>query len=175
MLKRREYGVFLWTRIIALKILSTKSTVKKRKELHVQSTSLGAVHMKIVFPLFSRLTGEMHIISPRSYVKCFLGLVRFNFGGILGWKILQETNIQNGWHKLDEKLLSSIFHDHIRTWHSHFMFGRSSESTRDWKTTKNLYNVLSLRISGEKRIREKLKTLYRKKRKETLLVQARKK
>ena len=34
--------------------------------------------------------------------------------------------------------------------------------------------MLSLRISGEKRIREKLKTLYRNK-KETLLVQARKK
>ena len=149
MLKRREYGVFLWTRIIALKILSTKSTVKKRKELHVRSTSLGALHMNLSFPLFSRLTGEIHIISPRSYVKCFLGLVRFNFGGILGWKILQETNIQNGWHKLDEKLLSSVFHDYIRTWHSHFMFGRSSASTRDWKTTKNLYNAVFANIKGK--------------------------
>ena len=89
--------------------------MKKRKELHVQSTSLEAVHMKIVFPLFSRLAGEIHIISPRSYVKCFLELVRFNFGGMLGWKILQETNIQNDWHKLDAKLLSSFFHDYIRT------------------------------------------------------------
>ena len=149
MLKRREYGVFLWTRIIALKILSTKSTVKKRKELHVQSTSLGAVHMKIVFPLFFRLNGETHIISLRSHVKCFLGLVRFNFSGMSDWKILQKTNIQNGWHKLDEKLLSSVFHDYIRTWHSHFMFGRSSASTRDWKATKNLYNSLFANIRGK--------------------------
>ena len=149
MLKRREYGVFLWTRIIALKILSTKSTVKKRKELHVRSTSLGALHMNLSFPLFSRLTGEIHIISPRSYVKYFLGLVRFNFSGMSGRKILRETNIQNGWHKLDEKLLSSVFHDYIRTWHSHFMFGRSSASTRDWKTTKNLYNAVFANIRRE--------------------------
>ena len=149
MLKRREYGVFLWTRIIALKILSTKSTVKKRKELHVQSTSLGVVHMKIVFPLFSRLAGEIYIISPRSYVKCFLALVTFDFGGMLGWKILEETNIQYGWHKLDEKLISSVFYDYIRTWHSHFMFGRSSTSTRDWKTTKNLYNAVFANIRGK--------------------------
>ena len=40
LLKSREYGAFLWTRIIALKILSTKSTVKKRKKSHVQSISL---------------------------------------------------------------------------------------------------------------------------------------
>ena len=149
LLKRREYGVFLWATIIALKLLSTKSTVKKRKELHVQSTSLGAVHMKVVFPLFSPLTREIHIISPRSYVKCFLGLVRFNFSGMSGRKILRETNIQNGWHKLDEKLLSSVFHDYIRTWHSHFMFGRSSASTRDWKTTKNLYNAVFANIRGK--------------------------
>ena len=41
LLTRRDYGAFVWTRIIALKILSTKSMVKKRKELHVQSTSFS--------------------------------------------------------------------------------------------------------------------------------------
>ena len=40
LLKRREYDVFVWTRINALKILSTKSMAKKIKELYVQSISL---------------------------------------------------------------------------------------------------------------------------------------
>ena len=31
---------FLWTRTIALKILLTKSTMKKRKELHVENISI---------------------------------------------------------------------------------------------------------------------------------------
>ena len=41
LLKSRQYGAFLRTRIIALKILSTKSTVKKRKKSHVQSIFLS--------------------------------------------------------------------------------------------------------------------------------------
>ena len=100
--------------------------------------------------------------------------MRFTFGGLLGGKILWETNIQNGWQKLDKKLLSSVFHDYIRTWHSHFMFGRSSASTRDWKTTKNLYNAVFPNIRGKEN-KEKPKNIIQKLKKETLLFQARKK
>ena len=78
--------------------------MKKRKELHVQSTSLGAVHMKIVFPLFSRLIGE--------------------------------------------KILFPCVH--------------MSNVERQQKT----FIMLSLRISAEKRIRKKLKTLYRNKKRD---------
>ena len=138
--------------------------MKKNPNLHFKKCFQGAVHMKTVFPLLPCLTGEIHIISSHSYVKCFPGCVRFNFGGMLGGKMLGETNIRNGWHKLDEKLLSSVSHDHIRSWHSHFFFGRSSASPRDGKATKYLDNAVFTNLKH-----------YTKTKKETLLVDTRKK
>ena len=51
--------------------------------------------MKIVFPLFSRLTGKK-ILFPRVHYKIFPRLGEIYFGELLGGKILRETNIQNG-------------------------------------------------------------------------------
>ena len=67
----------------------------------------GAAHMKIVLPLFSHLTGEIGLIFSR--------LGEINSSGLLGGKFLKEANVQNGCHKLDEKLLSSVVYNHIRT------------------------------------------------------------
>ena len=41
----------------------------------------GAVHIKIVFPLFSRLTAKKDIISLGSYTKYFPTLARFILAG----------------------------------------------------------------------------------------------
>ena len=38
------------------------------------------------------------------YIWIISRLGEIYFGGLLDRKILQETNIQNGWHKLDENL-----------------------------------------------------------------------
>ena len=43
-LKRREHGIFVCTRIIALQMLLTKLMVKKRKELYVQSNCMFLKH-----------------------------------------------------------------------------------------------------------------------------------
>ena len=63
--------------------------------------------MKIVFLLFSRLTGKKNSFLAFIY-EIFPCLVGIYFGGLLGGKILREGNIQNGWHKLEEKWLSFI-------------------------------------------------------------------
>ena len=133
---------------------------------------IGAVHMKIVFPLFSRLTVEINILSSRSYVKCFPGCVRFNFGELLGGEILWKTIMQNGWHKLGEKLLSFGFHNDIRTLPLILCLGEVLHLLQTERQQKN-FIMLSLLISGQKRIRKKLKRYT--KIKETLLLQTRKK
>lgn len=72
--------------------------------------------MKIVSPLFPRGTRKTDIISLGSCIKCFPGWARFNFGGLLGRvKILREAIFKMADTKLDEKLLSSVVYDHIRT------------------------------------------------------------
>ena len=106
--------------------------------------------MKIVFPLFSCLTREIDIFSTRSYMKCFHGWVRFNFYGLLGGKILRETNFHNGWHKLD-----------IRTRHYHFMFERSSTSARDSTTIKHFYNVFFANIRRKEHKEKTIKALHK--------------
>ena len=151
---------------LSLNIISSfqallKALERSKKTLLTLNPSAKDENMKIVFPLFSRLTRKIEIISSRSYVKCFSGWVRFKFGGLLDGKILRETNIQIGWQKLYEKLLSSVFDDHIRTWHSHFMFGRSSVSTRDWKTVENIYNAAFANIRGKEN-KEKTKNIMQK-------------
>ena len=50
-MKRREYGVFLRTRIIALKILSTKSTVKKEKRIACTKYFLRGCSYENSFPV----------------------------------------------------------------------------------------------------------------------------
>ena len=87
------------------------------------------------FPIVFLLKQRNRYFSPRSYIKCFHGWLRFNFRGLLGGKILRKTNFHNGWHKVD-----------IRTRHYHFMFERSSTSTRDSMTRKYLYNVFFANI-----------------------------
>ena len=94
-------------------------------------------------------------------MKCFPGWVRFNFGGVLFRKIFRETNIQNGFHKLDEKLLSSVVYEHIRTYHSHFMFGRFVRQLKIQKQQKSLYNVFFVNTRGKEN-KEKTKSIIQK-------------
>ena len=51
------------------------------------------VYLKIDLPLFSRLTGKKVLFS-RVHIQNIPRLIYF--GGLLGEKILQEANIQNG-------------------------------------------------------------------------------
>ena len=74
------------------------------------------VYLKIDLPLFSRLTGKKVLFS-RVHIQNIPRLIYF--GGLLGEKILQEANIQNGWPKLEEKWLSFAVFEHIRCWYSH--------------------------------------------------------
>ena len=86
-----------------------------------------ANHMKIVVFLLNR---EKNIISSRSYTKYYPARTRFILAGCQKKKILQEANIQNGWHKLEEKWLTSVVFKYMRAWYSHFMFGGSFTSIR---------------------------------------------
>ena len=58
--------------------------------------------MKIVLPLFSRLTGKK-ILFPRVHIQSISPPWRDFYGRLSGGKILQEANIKNGWHKLVKK------------------------------------------------------------------------
>ena len=92
--------------------------------LTLKFLDLRAVHVKIVSPLFSSLIFK---IFPRLY--------EIYFDGLLSGKILQKNNIQNEWHKLEEKWLNSVVFEHITVWYFHFMFGRNSaEIQRQQKT-----------------------------------------
>ena len=53
------------------------------------------VYLKIDLPLFSRLTGKKVLFS-RVHIQNIPHLSEIYFGGLLGEKILQEANIQNG-------------------------------------------------------------------------------
>ena len=94
---------------------------------------LGAVHMKIVFQLFSRLAGKKYYFLAFIY-EIFSRLGEIYFGELFGGKILRKANIQNGWHKLEEKWLSFVV-SKISGLDSHFMFGGSSVSIRYSKRT----------------------------------------
>ena len=65
------------------------------------------------FSVIFLIKREKDIISSRSYTKYFPAWPRFCYGGILGGKMLWKTNIQNRWHRLEEKWLSSAFFEHI--------------------------------------------------------------
>ena len=93
-------------------------------------------------------------------MKCFPGLTRFNFSVLLGGKILSETNIQNRWHKLDEKLLSSVVYDHITAWLSLFIFG-ALHLLEIQRQQKKLYYVLYVDIR-RKENKEKTKNISQK-------------
>ena len=55
----------------------------------------GALHMKILFPLFSRVTGKK-ILFPGVHIRNISPPGRDFFGGLLGGKMLREANIPNG-------------------------------------------------------------------------------
>ena len=48
--------------------------------------------------------------------EIFPRLGEIYFGGLLRGKILEEANIQSGWHKLDEKWLSFVIFEYVKTW-----------------------------------------------------------
>ena len=68
----------------------------------------------MVFPLFSRLTAFIYEIFPR--------LGEIYFAELLGGKILREVNIQNGWHKIEQKWLSFAAFENIRAWFSIYVW-----------------------------------------------------
>ena len=74
------------------------------------------------FPVVFSLNRGEDIISSCSYTKYFSAWARYYLELMLGGKISRETNIQNGWHKLEEKWLSFVVFENIRAWFS-FMFG----------------------------------------------------
>ena len=69
--------------------------------------------MKIVFPLLFLLTRE-NILFARVHIRKISRLGEIYFGELLGRKILRKANIQNGWHKLEEKWLSFVVFGNIR-------------------------------------------------------------
>ena len=75
---------------------------------------LRDVHMKTVPLLYSCLIGKTDLI-PMFINKISPQLDDFK-RNILQYSksIFNKTNIQNGWYKLKEKLLSSVDCDHIR-------------------------------------------------------------
>ena len=81
--------------------------------------------MKTVSPLFCRLTTKK-ILFPCVHTRNISRLDKIYFGGLLGGKILQKTNVQNACHKLEEKWLNSVVFKHIRAFYFDFMFGDSS-------------------------------------------------
>ena len=70
--------------------------------------------MKIVFPLFCRLTGKK-ILFPRVHIRNISPPGRYLFCRAGRCEILRETNIQNGGHKLEEKWLSFVVFANTRT------------------------------------------------------------
>ena len=74
-------------------MLKRNSLAQEMKHETGVSQVLGIVHMKIVFPLFSRLTGKYFLAFM---YEMFPRLGEIYFGGLLGGKILREANIQNG-------------------------------------------------------------------------------
>ena len=76
--------------------------------------------MKVVFLLFSCLTEKIEFMLLCLYIKYFSVERDFFF---LGWWAGEIRR-----HKLERKLLSCVVYDHISTWCSHFVFGRSSTS-----------------------------------------------
>ena len=71
--------------------------------------------MKIVLPLFSHLTGKKIFASVHKSNIFPPGRDLF-WWAVRGWgEILQEANIQNGRHKLEEKWLGFVVFEHIRS------------------------------------------------------------
>ena len=60
------------------------------------------------------------------------------------WENSVGNQLENKWHKLEEKLLGCFAYDHVRVWYSHFMLSRSFTSIWDSKITQNLYYFFSL-------------------------------
>ena len=118
--------------------------------------------MKIVFPLFSHLTGEIHIVSSCWYAKCFSCWVRFNFGGILGGKILREYIIKMADIKLMENC-SFLFSMTISELDSLILCLREVLPLLEIERQQKTFIMLSLLILGEKRILKDIKTLYQNK------------
>ena len=54
--------------------------------------------------------------------EIFPSLGEICFGKLLGGKILREANIQNEWHKLEEKRLSFFVFENIRVWFSFYIW-----------------------------------------------------
>ena len=123
--------------------------------------------MKIVFPLFSRLIGEVDIICSCSYVICFPGWERFNFGRLLGGKILRETNIKMADTNLMKNcsVLLSMTISGIDT--LIFCLGKVLHLLEIERQQK-IFIMCSLVISGENRIRKKLKTLHKNKKRDVV-------
>ena len=70
---------------IITKVITQHSKTTKGHVL-MKYVFLGAVHMEIVFLLFSRLTGKIDIVSSPSYVNYFPGWVR------LIWLAVRQEN-----------------------------------------------------------------------------------
>ena len=65
-------------------------TVVNEEEGREPSLDLGAVHMKIVFPLFSRLTGKK-ILFPRVHIRNISPLGRDLFWWAVRWENFERT------------------------------------------------------------------------------------
>ena len=106
---------------------------RKILRTYLMDDPLGAVHMRIVFPLFAWLTWKKDIFLAFTY-EMFPRLGEMYFGGLVGGKILREVNIKNEFHWLQEKLHSFGVFEHTRVRYSYFMYGWSSTSIIDSKT-----------------------------------------
>ena len=95
---------------------------------------LEAVHMKIVFPLFSRFTGKK-ILFPRFHIyKYFPAWARFILADCLVGKFWEKPIFKVGDTNL-KKNGSVLFYLNISGLDSHFMFDGSSTTIRYSKTT----------------------------------------
>ena len=97
--------------------------------------------MKIVFPLFSRLTGKIDIISSPSYVNYFPGWTRFILVGFQAGKFSKKAmfKIANTNLKKTCSFLLSVIISGPAT--PILCFRGSSTYVADSKTRKNLYYV----------------------------------
>ena len=98
-------------------------------------------YLKVVFPLFFRLTAKIHIIPLRSFLERFLGWTRFILVGRITKNQYSKWLIHT-WRKI----ASSVVYDNIKTLYFHFMFG--------WSSIRDLLEIQREKIEGIKGVRE---------------------
>ena len=94
-----------------LRIFSLYETGEKKNIFLVApGTRLSYLPQRLIHvltPSWFRPTGKKKPFLAFMY-EIFHQLGDIYFSELLVWKFFQETNIQNGWRKLEEKLISSV-------------------------------------------------------------------